>query len=62
MDWQRVVLGPRGRGLGRGRWPLTTILAIAAGVYAGLAGDWTMAAILFAAAVVFGTLTLRSLR
>ncbi len=62
MDRQRVVLGPPGRGLGRGRWPLTTMIALVAGVYGAYLGDWTLAAIMFVAAAVFGALTFRSLR
>jgi hypothetical protein len=58
MDWERMVLGPRGRGLGRSRWPLATAICLVAGGYSGYLGDWQLAALLFGAAVFFGLITL----
>ena len=62
MNWQRLVLGPSGRGLGRSRWPLATLLAVAIAVYAALADDWTMFGLVAAAAVLFAAVTVRSYR
>ena len=62
MNWQRLVLGPPGRGLGRSRWPLATILAVAVAVFAATAEDWTMFGLVAAAAVLFAVVTVRSHR
>ena len=62
MNWQRMVLGPSGRGLGRSRWPLATALSVAAAVFAALAKDWTMFGLVAVAAVLFAVVTVRSYR
>jgi hypothetical protein len=54
-----MVLGPRGRGLGSARWPLTSLLALLAAIFAALAGEWWLAVLLGVAAVVLGGLTVR---
>jgi len=62
MNWERLALGPRGRGLGRSRWPVTTILALGVALFAALADDWTMFALVAIAAVLFAVVTVRSYR
>ncbi|MDQ5821708.1 MAG: hypothetical protein M3540_09720 [Actinomycetota bacterium] len=62
MNWTRFALGSRGSHLGRSRWPLTTVIATAGGIYAAVGGLWTQAAIFFGAAVVLGGLTFWSYR
>ena len=56
----RSVLGPRGRDLGRSRWPFTTVAAIVAAALFALAGDWIWAFALGALAVVLAVMTVRS--
>jgi hypothetical protein len=60
LNWGRTILGPPGRGLGRGRWPVTTILAAVVGVFLLLAGDVLLGVIVLGLAAVFGFLTFRS--
>ncbi len=62
MSWQRTILGPPGRGLGRSRWPLATILAVVVAVYAAIAEDWTMFGLVAAAALLFAAVSVRSYR
>lgn len=63
MNWQRMVLGRPGRGLGGGgRWPVTTFLAVVVAIFAVVSGDWWLAILAGALAVVLGGLTLRSAR
>ncbi len=60
MNWGRTILGPPGRGLGRGRWPLTTVLAAVVGVFLIIAGDVLLGVGALVLSAVFGFLTFRS--
>jgi hypothetical protein len=60
LNWGRTILGPPGRGIGRGRWPVTTVLAVVVGVFLLLAGDVLLGVIVLGLAAVFGFLTFRS--
>ena len=60
MNWTRVVVGPRGKHLGNSRWPITTVLATTAGIFAAVGGLWAQAALFFGAAIVLGGVTIRS--
>ena len=56
------MLGPRGRGLGRGRWPMTTVMAIVAAGFLAYSGDYVLSVVLLVGALILGTLTMRSMR
>jgi hypothetical protein len=60
VNWERLVLGPPGKHLGRWRWPLGTVLGAAWAVLSALAGLWLWAGIGFAATVLCGALTMRN--
>ena len=62
MSWRRTMLGPRGRGLGGGRWPMTTVMAIVAAGFLAYSGDYVLAVVLLVGALILGTLTMRSMR
>ena len=62
MNWARVAIGPPGKHLGNSRWPITTVLATTAGIFAAVAGLWAQAALFFGAAAVLGAVTIRSYR
>ena len=62
MNWTRVVVGPRGKHLGNSRWPITTVLATTAGIFAAVGGLWAQAALFFGAATVLAAVTIRSYR
>ena len=57
-----MVIGPPGKHLGQSRWPITTVLATTAGIFAAVGGLWAQAALFFGAAVVLGAVTIRSYR
>ena len=57
-----MVIGPPGKHLGKSRWPLTSVIATGAGIYAAIGELWTQAALFFGAAVVLGALTVWSYR
>lgn len=60
MNWTRVLVGPPGKHLGPLRWPITTVLATTAGIFAAVASLWAQAALFFGAALVLGVVTIRS--
>ena len=62
MNWTRIAVGPRGKHLGNSRWPITTVLATTAGIFAAVAGLWMQAALFFGAALVLAVVTIRSYR
>ena len=62
MSWTRIALGPPGKHLGRSRWPVTTVLATTAGIFAAVGKLWMQAALFFGAAVVLAVVTIRSYR
>jgi len=62
VNWTRIAVGPRGRHLGRARWPLTAFIATVAGTYAAVGNLWTQSALFFGAAVVLTAMTIRSYR
>ena len=62
MNWTRMVIGPPGRHLGKSRWPITTVLATTAGIFAAVAQLWAQAALFFGAALVLAVVTIRSYR
>lgn len=62
MNWTRISVGPRGRHLGRARWPLTALIATVAGLYAAVGNLWTQSALFFGAAVVLTAMTIWSYR
>ena len=62
MNWTRIVIGPPGRHLGKSRWPITTVLATTAGIFAAVAQLWAQAALFFGAALVLAVVTVRSYR
>ena len=62
MNWTRIVIGPPGKHLGNSRWPITTVLATTAGIFAAVAQLWAQAALFFGAAVVLAIVTIRSYR
>ena len=62
MNWTRIVAGPPGKHLGRSRWPITTVLATTAGIFAAVDALWAQAALFFGAAVVLAVVTIRSYR
>ena len=62
MTWRRTVLGPPGRNLGGGRWPVTSFLAVVVAIFAAVSGDWWLAILAGALAVLLGGLTLRAAR
>jgi hypothetical protein len=62
VNWSRVAIGPCGKHLGSSRWPITTVLATTAGIFAAVGGLWAQAALFFGAAVVLGAVTVRSYR
>ena len=57
-----MTIGPPGKHLGNSRWPIATVLATTAGIFAAVGGLWAQAALFFGAAVVLGAVTLRSYR
>jgi hypothetical protein len=62
VSWTRIVIGPPGRHLGKSRWPITTVLATTAGIFAAVAQLWAQAALFFGAALVLAVATIRSYR
>jgi hypothetical protein len=62
MSWTRIVLGSPGRHLGESRWPITSVLATTAGIFAAVASLWVQAALFFGAAVVLAAVTIWSYR
>ena len=46
----------------RGRWPMTTVMAIAAAGFLAYAGDWLLATVVMVGALILGTLTARNMR
>ena len=60
MNWTRMAIGPPGKHLGKSRWPITTVLATTAGVFAAVGGLWAQAALFWAAAVALGVVTVLS--
>lgn len=62
MNWGRLVVGRPGQHLGKSRWPLTTVLALFVAIFSALAEDWRTFGFALAAAILFGILTVRSLR
>ena len=62
MNWARIAVGPRGRHLGRARWPLTALIATVAGMSAAIGNLWTQAALFFGAAVALAAMTIWSYR
>ena len=62
MNWARVAIGPPGKHLGQSRWPITTVLATTAGVFAAVAQLWAQAALFFGAAALLTAVTIRSYR
>ena len=62
MNRSRIAIGPRGKHLGNSRWPITTVLATTAGIFAAVGGLWAQAALFFGAAVVLGATTVWSYR
>ncbi len=60
MNWERLIVGPRGRGLGRWRWPLGTVLGLAIAVFGALGDDWVTFGIGLAAAALAGALAISS--
>ena len=62
MNWTRMAIGPPGKHLGKSRWPITTVLATTAGIFAAVGGLWTQAALFWAAAVALAAMTIWSYR
>jgi len=62
MNWERVLLGNRGSGLGRTRYPITTVLLIAITIFWAIAGSWVAAILCGFAAAIFAGLTVWSRR
>jgi hypothetical protein len=62
VNWARVAIGPPGKHLGKSRWPITTVLATTAGIFAAVGKLWMQAALFFGAAVVLAAVTIRSYR
>jgi hypothetical protein len=59
-NWERLALGPRGRWLGKDRWPVAGAIAMIGAVVAASGGAWLEAALFFAAAVVLALMTVKS--
>ncbi|MEP6976692.1 MAG: hypothetical protein ABI948_01415 [Thermoleophilia bacterium] len=62
MNRTRMAIGPPGKHLGKSRWPITTVLATTAGIFAAVAQLWAQAALFFGAALVLAVVTIRSYR
>jgi hypothetical protein len=59
-DWQRLALGPRGRWLGKDRWPVAGVIAMIAAAVSAWGGMWLEALLFFAAAAVLAVVTVRT--
>jgi hypothetical protein len=62
VSWTRIAVGPPGKHLGKSRWPITTVLATTAGIFAAVGGLWAQATLFWAAAFVLAVVTIRSHR